>query len=142
MAKSKGSTSDAAAVGLTTSQTPCQVRGKELPVAVQVRKGDRLDLFFLVCSSPASLLISIHDRSSTGGKFIFDQEIPPPNPVSIPLILEPGSYVVQWGYIVAGAAWEVVAEVQVNGAAVFRKRNSHVDDRPFNTIFALVEVIP
>ena len=124
--------------------SPCSSRGGELVGVVRVKAGTPLDLFFQVCASPAQLAISIHNVANPGGSgnFIFGpQKIPPPNPVLMPLILDPGRYIVQWGYVVVGS-WEVVAEVHVGGAAVFRKLNTHQDNMPINSIFAAIEVLP
>ena len=137
----------AAGAGGTTLElpgSPCTSRGGELTGVVRVRQGDPLKLFFQVCASPAQLSVSIHNAATPGstGSFIFGpQEIPPPNPVELPLVLDPGRYIIQWGYIVVDN-WQVVAEVQVGGGAMFRKVNTHKDGMPFNTIFAAVEVLP
>lgn len=139
--KSQG-TEEASSLDLPGS--PCSSRGGELVGVVRVKAGTPLELFFQVCASPAQLAISIHSVATPGesGNFIFGpQKIPPPNPVVMPLILDPGRYIVQWGYVVVDS-WEVVAEVHVSGAAVFRKLNTHKDNMPINSIFAAVEVVP
>jgi len=130
------------AISLPTA-SPCSQRGAEIPAAVFVKTSQRVQAWFMVCSSPAHLRVSLSQVSSTahGGAVLFEQDIPPPNPVALELgPLPPGRYLVHWGYIVAGPSWEVVAEIIVDDVTRFRKRNTAADSLPANTIFAFVEV--
>lgn len=123
--------------------SPCADRGAEIPAAVFVSGAQRLQSWCMVCSSPARLRIAISSASPTahGGTVLFDQKIPPPNPVVLDLSpLPPGEYIVQWSYVVAGPSWEVVAELIVDGVTRFRKRNAADDSIPVNTIWALIVV--
>lgn len=134
---------DDAAGGIPLPPSPCTQRGTEIPSSVFASPGQRIQAWFMVCSSPAHLRVTITPVSPAthGGTVLFDQDIPEPNPVALDLgPLPVGRYLVHWGYIVAGPSWEVVAEVIVDGVTRFRKRNSATDKIPANTIFTFIQV--
>jgi hypothetical protein len=94
----------------------------------------------MVCSSPAHLRI-VRTQGNTPGAVLFDANMPPPNPVAVSLgPLSPGQYVIHWSYIVAGPSWELVAELQVDGATRFRKYNTPANSIPTNTLSIILNV--
>ncbi len=134
---------DAAAAGIPLPPSPCRQRGAEIPSAVFAARTQRVQAWCMVCSSPARLRVTISSvgSTSTGGTVLFDQEIPPPNPVTLDLSpLPPGQYLVHWGYVVTGPSWEVVTEVIVDDVTRFRKRNGAQDGIPANTIFTYLQI--
>ena len=125
--------------------SPCANRGKEIPAAVFANHTQQVQAWFMVCSSPAHLRIvlsSVSASTTHGGTVLFEQDVPPPNPVILTLNpLPPGQYVIQWSYVVTGPSWEVVAELLVDGATRFRKRNTASDSIPANTIWDFLMII-
>ena len=125
------------------AESPCKQRGPELPSNVYVSPGQTIDTFLQICGAAANVVVTLHypDPTRVGGTPLFSGRIPPgPNPLTIRLPpLSRGVHVVMWTYAVAGI-WDVVAELQVDGAARFRKINSHDDGIPVQSIWTYLEV--
>jgi hypothetical protein len=125
--------------------SPCDLRGKENPVKVFARAGQRIDVFFLLCAASARLRIDLSslDQISSGGTTILPTTtIPPaPNPIVVPLgNLGKGQYVVTWMYEAFGD-YQIVAETQVDGVPIFRKVNALKDGLPTGQVWSVVEIL-
>lgn len=133
------------AVGLAAGETPCQVMGKNelTPNKIFVKRTDNVICSVFLCNAPALAIVSITDGMGNR-KDLANQQIPPPNPLPVtvlPSSIPAGDYALIWTLFPApGTDWQMVVEVSVNGATVFRQFKSAKSVFPMPRGFLFMEV--
>ena len=125
--------------------TRCEALGQHeiLPLTISVTRTDRLEWRMFVCNTPGRAVL--HLLNNMGSRVtLVDQTVPPPNPISrnvMPPTPPPGRYTLVWALAPSGPNWQVVAEVLVNGAVVFRHFKSQGSNEPFPRGFLNIQVM-
>lgn len=133
------------AVGLAAGETPCQVMGKNelTPHKIVVKRTDSVFYRVFLCNAPALAIVSIADGMGNS-KNLANQQIPPPNPLPVtvlPSSLPPGDYSLIWTlFPPPGTDWQMVVEISVNEATVFRQFKSAKSQFPMPRGFLFMEV--
>jgi hypothetical protein len=133
------------AVGLATTETPCEAMGKNeiTPHEVFVKKTDEVIWRVFLCNAPALAVLGIADGLGHH-KVLANQQVPPPNPLAATVMPPPapaGRYVLIWTlFPPPGTDWQIVVEVAVNGATVFRQFKGAKSKSPVPQGFLFVEV--
>ena len=122
--------------------SPCKLAGKEMKAPVTVRKGDRIVFTARICGSPAKFDINL--RKGVVSESLASQRVETSDPFPVVLgELEPGKYVLTWGYITPpDANWEALGEMTVGGVVRFRRLKKSTSERPYNFLFVNLEVLP
>jgi hypothetical protein len=133
------------AVGLAAAETVCQVMGKNeiTPHEIFVKRTDEVIWRVFLCNAPALAVLGIADGLGHH-KVLANQQVPPPNPLPVAVMpppAPPGRYVLIWTlFPPPGTDWQIVVEVAVNGATVFRQFKSAKSKLPVPRGFLFLEV--
>jgi hypothetical protein len=141
----EGMTSLGDAAGLADGKTPCEVMGQNeiLPHEIVVNQKDRVTWRVFLCNTPAKAVLGIADGLGHH-KVLVNQTMPPPNPLSVAVMPPPpphGRYVLIWTLFPTGPDWQMVVEVAVNGAVVFRQFKGAKSKLPVPRGFLFMEVV-
>jgi hypothetical protein len=136
---------DVAALGLAAAKTPCEVMGENEILAheITVSRTDHVVLRVFLCNTPARVVVGISDALGHKGT-LANQRVPPPNPLPVnvmPPSPPAGSYALIWALFETGPDWQMVVEVAVNGAVVFRQFKGAKSKVPVPRGFLMMEVL-
>jgi len=129
-------------------KSPCELRGEENAAEVFAHQGQQILAFFLLCAAKATMRFTVRkvDPASTGSFTKIEGTIPDPenglpNPFTVPLgPLAKGRYIINWLFTPVGD-FQAVAELQVDGVTLFRKREDLEDKIPTTKIFCILEIL-
>lgn len=105
--------------------------------------GQRLEWRYWVAGTPGYVLLNLMNAAGTKIPLV-NQGPPLPMPVTrlvVPPSIPAGSYVLYWGMITSGVAWETCVELLVGGVFVFRHYKSSTSNEPFTRGFMPIEVM-
>lgn len=132
-------------VGLAAGETLCQVMGKNeiIRQKIVVKRTDEVLLRLFLCNAPALAIVSISDGMGNK-RDLANQQIPPPNPLPVPVLpsaISPGEYTLIWTlFPPPGTDWQMVVEILVNGAALYRQFKSTKSQFPIPRGLLFMEV--